>query len=449
MAHLSDEEIERYLSGRLDLGAFLEAARHLLEGCVRCGNRIAGRARAILEEDEVPEEAPVPEAAYDKTLRRVLRAVPKLESAARQDVQGLSRSLDFLRWGGHDLTPGEVESLWSWPLCDELLRRSFEARYRDPGRMLELAQMALSVSERASFEFYGSAFLNDLQARVYAELANALRVNERFDEAERALARAGRLLFGGTGDVLLVARVTDVEASLRSSQRRLDESLDLLDQTHRLYLEAGDRHLAGRALVSRAINLHYRGDARTAAGLLREALALLDPGRDAQLVSSARLSILYALADSGEAREASRLLLEGGLRQAFAEEPLNLLKLRWIEGKILAGLGKLGRAERVFAEVRGEMTRRGQHYDAALVGLDLAAVWLRRGKAAEVRELAGEMLEIFRFLEIHSQAELALAILDRACRMAVVSPGLVDRVRAFLVRLQNEPWLQLAPDFAV
>lgn len=450
MAHLSEAEIERYLTGWLDADRFVEVVGHLLTGCAECGDRIARHARRILSREEAAEDAPFPETGYDEALDRAERSIPRLASAAREDLDKLSQSIVLLAAADDGpLTSLQVSSLYGWPLCETLLRKSFEVRYRDPGQMLELSQWALTVAERTPDDRYGLGFVHDMRARAWAELANAHRINESFGEAEKALVRARTLLDEGTGDVLLLARVTDLEASLRSSQRLLDESIGLLDEVHRLYLEAGDRHLAGRALISRGVNLHYRGDAGAAVDLLRQGLALIDPGRGGQLTAIGQEGLLHALVDCGEYREASGLLLRSGLRQAFAGEPLNLLKLRWVEAKIFAGLGKLRRAERVFAEVREGLIRLGQDYDAALVGLDLAAVWLRLGKAAEIRELADEMLETFRLLEVYSQAEAALCFLDKACQMDVPLPRIVDVVRNFLTRLQREPWLRFDPELAV
>ena len=54
--------------------------------------------------------------------------------------------------------------------------------------------------------------------------------------------------------------------------------------------------------------------------------------------------ILY-LAEYGEYQRAAELLLESGLGKAFQDQPLNYLRLRWVEGMIQAGLGQLDRAD--------------------------------------------------------------------------------------------------------
>ena len=171
----------------------------------------------------------------------------------------------------------------------------------------------------------------------------------------------------------------------------------------------------------------------------------LDPDLDPQLVFVSRHGLLHALTDCGEYQQASRLLLRSGLREAFAAEPINLLKLRWVEGKIHGGLGRLDTAERAFSQVRQEFLRIGQFYEAALVGIELAAVWLRQGRAPEVQELASEMHEIFDELGVEREASKAFYFVREACRTQVVNLLLIERVRTFLERLPWRPGVRFEP----
>jgi len=144
----------------------------------------------------------------------------------------------------------------------------------------------------------------------------------------------------------------------------------------------------------------------------------------------------------GEFREAAELLMGSDLRQAMAGEPLNLIKLRWLEGQIFAGLKKKDRAETALAEARAGFLAHQQEYNAALVGLDLAEVWLRRGKKAEVRELAAEMLDTFHRLEIRREGRKAVQYLLWACDRDRLTPRVVGHVRRFLGRLEHAPYLR-------
>jgi ATP/maltotriose-dependent transcriptional regulator MalT len=153
-------------------------------------------------------------------------------------------------------------------------------------------------------------------------------------------------------------------------------------------------------------------------------------------------SILEVMVQCGEFREAAEMLLESGLRQVWSDQPLNLIRLRWVEGQIFAGLGKAGRAEAALKEARSSFLQHNLRYNAALAGLDLAAVWLERGKNAQVKELAEDMLATFRRLGVQREALRAMDYLNQACQQKRATPGMARRVSRFLYRLEREPYLR-------
>jgi hypothetical protein len=69
-------------------------------------------------------------------------------------------------------------------------------------------------------------------------------------------------------------------------------------------------------------------------------------------------------------------------------------------------------------------------------------VWLERGKAAQVEELAKEMLSTFRRLGIQREALRAVDYLNKACERKQATPGLIRRVGRFLRELEREPQLR-------
>lgn len=299
---------------------------------------------------------------------------------------------------------------------EALLALSFETRHRDPEQMFRLAGGAHVVAINLRSTRYTPAERADLQARAWAELANAQRRNEWFSEAEHSLGEAARCQKAGSGDLLLLARLLDVQASLRIDQRRLEEAAALLDTVHELYRDAGETHLAGRALISKGTSMVYDDKPHEAVGLLREGLSKLEPQRDPQLHATGQMTLLIALESSGEWRKARRLLLESGLRKTFAAEPLVLLKLRWLEARIFAGLSKLKRAEEIFSEVEDGFLAAGLEYEAALASLERADVLVRMGRAAEVEALAEEALKTFQGLGVGREAVRAVRFLHEACR---------------------------------
>jgi tetratricopeptide (TPR) repeat protein len=451
MIHLGMGEIQDFLAGRLEPGFRRKVVLHLVGGCSRCQKRMKALASPLLGEEPWKAADAVADEAYDGAVTRAFAAARSVSSRWKKETAKLERALTLL-----DQAPGglgdanfparQAQALHGWPLCEALLRKSQEARFIDLKRMLDLAESAAGVAEHIRPDKYPwPGFLSDLRARAFADLGNAYRLNLRFPEAEASFERAQEYLEQGTGDPALQAQVLDLEASLRTSQRRLDDAISLLDQVQSLYFEVGDLHLAGRALISKGIYTRCHGNPREAVRLLEKGLELLDQERDTQLVNIGRHALVDAWADSGEYREASRLLLRSGLREAYAAEPLLLLKVQWVEGKIHAGLGRLARAESAFSDARQEFLQRGQIYDAALVGVDLAAVWLRQGRAQQVRELAEEMHAIFEDLGVQVEAARALEFVREACRCKAVTVSMIERVRTFLEQLPWQPGLRFEP----
>lgn len=245
---------------------------------------------------------------------------------------------------------------------------------------------------------------------------------------------------------MVQARIDEVEASLLKDHRRLREAELLLSQAHRAYRSLGETHLAGRALMTRGICRALQGKPDQAVPFLRQAVGLLDISRDPQLLAAAHHNLLDALVDSGELREASRMLLESGLRQTFADDPLNLLRIRWVEGKILAGRDRFKEAERVFAEVRDGFRAQGLEFVAAMAGLDLAKLLLRQGKTEALHELAKELVARAKERKIHPEAVNALHGFEYVCRVKVVSVQNAELTQKFLNQLESWPNLRWEPE---
>ncbi|HYX24555.1 MAG TPA: hypothetical protein VFC23_10425, partial [Thermoanaerobaculia bacterium] len=106
------------------------------------------------------------------------------------------------------------------------------------------------------------------------------------------------------------------------------------------------------------------------------------------------------------------------------------------------GLGERERARTAFEEVRREFTERGMGYDTALVSLELAALDLEDGRTAEVKELAREMVTVFRAQEVQREALAALLLFRRAALKERATAELARDVAEFLNRLRHEPGLR-------
>ena len=439
MSHVTDAEIGLFLTGRLKRATFLRLLRHLVDDCAACRARLA-RFENTPEVNAGTLAFPEIDSRYDGAIKRALAkaldATPRWSEDHRLIKQILGK--------GNLATEILRERLDDWSFIEALIALSREARFREPRKMLDLAAEALEAALALDRQRYTPGIIGDLQAAAWAELGNAYRVNEDYDRAEHAFAQAHASLNDGTGDPLALARLLDLQASLHTAQRRLPEAIQLLDKVFRLFDSVGEHHLAGRALISKGISTRCGGRAREAVDLLRRGMEMLEPGRDPQLLAIGQQNLLDSLVDCGEFREAKRLLLTSGLRQQFAAEPINLLRLRWVEGKVHAGLGKLWRAQSIFLELRESFQQGGLEYETALAGLELLDIWLRDGRTQGASELAREVLTVFEDLGVESEALRAVRFLDEACRHQQASAALVQRVVHFLRRLEWEPRLQFA-----
>jgi hypothetical protein len=403
MSHLSEDEVERFLAARLGLAEQKKVARHLLAGCGVCSRKLVEQAPERLLEQAAGQYR---KTAQGSPHQRVLAAALEQDARWRLDEKKLARSLELLRGspGVYDgLTFRQVRGLHGPPLVEALMQRSFELRFRAPRAMRWLAYNAVHTAESLRAEEHGQSFVFDLRSRAWSELANAYRINHEFAEAEGAIGQTRILLRQGSGDLRILARAASHEAALRNAQRRLVEARELRDGVYRIYLKMGDQHLAGRALIAKSIGTEYDGRARQGVQFLRKGLALLDPADDPQLVAIGRQCLINNLASSGEYSEASELLLKSGLRQYFAEDPLILLKIRWLEGRVLAGIGKTSRAESALIQTQNEFLDLERPYDAALVGLDMLP--LLQGKQQKI--IAKAAYVTFRNLGIRREAAKA------------------------------------------
>jgi hypothetical protein len=437
MRHPSDLDLASFLAERLKSAARRRVVRHFLAGCDLCRTRM----RVAFQTTNVAETEDV----YDGCIDRALAAALAIDARRREEAQRCARDFALVRpKKGLPRLARLGES--TWPQVETLLGLSFRARFRAPWEMLRFAELALAATKKLDPAVYGEAPLHDLQARVWAELGNAHRVIEDFDGAEAALIEARDCLEQGSEELMVQAFIDEAEASLRKDQRKLAEAEALLDRACRTYLKLGERHLAGRTLVTKGLCIVYAQRPLDAMPCLRRALSLLDAARDPQLVATAQHNLLLALAATGEYREASRVLLASGLRRTFADEPLNLLRLRWVEGKIMAGHGRLVEAERVLGEVVESFRARGLEYVAAIAGVDLAQVVLKKGGQEPLHALSLELHTRARERRLPEQACLGLKALEIVSRLQVAAPPYLERLQRFLVQLQHDPGLCFEPE---
>jgi len=445
-SHLNLVTLERFAASALDPQEMIEAGRHL-STCAPCRSRLKGEVRGGVEilERLARKGWPAEETAdYDQVFER-------LQASALERMLRVQEE--------RELSPQRTEELLSLPcveqrrriredarfqnaaLADLLLERCSTLSLEDPPRAEETARLALEIAERLAPGDCGHVLRNDLRARAWASIGNVRRILSDFQAAEKAFASAESFLEGGSGDPLERARVLDLKTSLLRAQRRFDSALAMIDQVITIYRRIHEPHRQGRALLSKAMIHGYAGDQEKGISLFFQALDLIDREKEPRLVYVAFNNLLVDLTETGRYEEA-RAILPEVYRLAVTGTRRDWLNVCWSEALLEIALGNLGAAETKLHLVRDEFVAQGIGYDAALVLLDLARIYLLQGRTAETRQLAVEMHEIFVSREIHREALVALSFFQKAAEQERASVQLVEEVTRYLKRAYGNPELR-------
>lgn len=281
-----------------------------------------------------------------------------------------------------------------------LIGRSHAARHQGPGMMLHWARAARTMAERCDeLSAGGRAQLANLRARAWGEFGNALRTNGSVKEAVGAVKRAKAYWDEGTGDRALRILLLNWIACLYTSQLRFSQAVDLLDEAVALS-EASGVHLdLARSLVNKAVAIVCSGDPERASRILDETIYLIGPS-DPQLRFAAHHNLIVCRLEAGRLKEALALTSQAHRLGQELGDRLLISRILWQRGKILAELGRLEEAEVDFLRAREGFVSLGFVYPAALVSIEVTAIYVKLGLAAEVRRTLADALPIFSSLKV-------------------------------------------------
>jgi hypothetical protein len=214
-------------------------------------------------------------------------------------------------------------------------------------------------------------------------------------------------------------------------------------------------HGVGVVLIKQAKILEEKGEPDGAIALLEEAAVIAaadsalaadaahasntanvadSEGKKSRLLLCARHNLAFLLTTAERYADAAALLPEVRRLSRELGNPLDLVRLRWVEGRIALGSGEGQTAETAFREVQREFFERRMGYDAALVSLDLAVLYAQSGRLAELKSLAGEIMPVFESREVNREAMAALLMFQHAAQEERLTADLARQLAAFLKR---------------
>lgn len=426
-AHLTPEGLRKLLeeSGDEEMNRLL---LHLLAVCPSC-HRVGGYLLDLYRTGAIG----LPFSTIDVGFARSRAEAPAL--MARLARYPFERQRAFVR---------DLPRFRSWGLCELLCEESERVAPADARRAVELAELAVELA--GALEEWQPAeelWLFELRANAWAHLGNARRVLGEMRSAREAFTKADELWRAGAdsmGDVLgYEARILAMKASFLAADRRPAEARAALDQA--LQAEpAGSLRLA--LVIGKAKLLGEEGESDFAVSLLQEVTPQIDRVAEPRLLLCARHNLLGLLTIAGRHDEAEALLPEVAALSHALDNDLDLVRLRWAEGRLAAGKGEAEQAITLLSSVRDELSSRGVGYDTALVSLELALVYARSGRFEEVRAIARDIIPLFLVQDVHREAIAALTVFVQAAEAGSADLALIAQVTDYLARAQGNPGLR-------
>ncbi len=456
--HPTLEDLEIFLRGASRSASTQNAQimRHFLADCPVCRQRLGAagwgpkRLARIFDpplEETVSQEPVAPPAAGGYDYSRAFAVAERAVSAfLRPDSPAdEAPNLVLARLNG---LPAEIQAqeVANQPFVQPaviraLIDRSHDARYRDAEEMLHLANLArIAADASTSPDTLGEVRLSDLRARAWGQYGNALRVLGRPREAQEALILALRHRQAGTGDPMLRAWLLERLTPLAIFQGSLDDAVERCEEAGYIYQQLGERHLLASTMVQKAIAETYAGKSESAVQTLNQAIPLIDKEEDPHILLAACHNLIRCYIDLDQPEQA--LLLYSETHELYKEfnDPLILLRAAWQEGQILRDLGHLRAAEAALLRARRGYVDRKMSYEAALVSLELATVYVKLGLVEELKSTVTATIPIFHALRVKLET---LASLLQLRQIADQEQQALELIR--ILSAQIEPLPKVRP----
>lgn len=426
--HITREILRAVSRGDLPLQILREIGwQHLLNLCPTCEREY--RAWQV-------------ERGSGRDPRAVLPLLPRVFERHREDERRARRTADR-----------EAEDLMNLPfqarlakvegsyrryrgvfLARRLLEESKKRMTTSPAEAEELAETAVAVLMKSP----ASPDLPGLMALAAVYRANVARLLGRPDEARQRFEKARAIIRShDVTDLLIFGEMDACEALLELELRDFPKAQDLLKRSISIYMLAGAREKVAYPLFIMGRLHNAVGDPMTAVEVTRGALKIMNRTQEPRLFVFAHLNIALFLHEAGRHAEAVEALAEAREQARAFPDAYTQVRITWLEGKLAAALDDLEGAEKTFLEVREDLIARGQRYDAAMVSLDLASLYLRQNRTADLMTIAEEMHALFTAEEVHREALAALLVFQEAARKEQLTAEAVQRFLAVLKRLRS------------
>lgn len=437
--HLDRELLRAVFSGELPSQLIAELSmKHMLELCPLC------RREAQAFKDEMTGRHPIPSGGdlvgvLQNVLKRHLASMRQRHRETERDLQALLSLPKEERIPKLKRSRRRFRGLH---LVQLLLEKCEEQLTTNPADARHLAELARAVIQYSALRKGGFDYL----ALTVAHQANACRACGNKREADEYFEHVRYLVTHyHVTEPSILARIADLESSLRKDQRRFAQAEALLRRALTLYRAGNNARDLARVMINLGDLFHVQGLPSQAIQATEEALVKLQGEPDEQLYLMGRFNLTLQLAEAGKPEQAAALLAADEDLYRHFPGPWTQLRVSCAQGRIAEGLGELDRALEHYGQARDGFVRQGIGFDAAIVSFQMAGIYLRQGRHAELRELAEAMAVIFSAQDVHREALAALLLFQEAARAQAVTDALLIELRAYFTAARHDPDYRFRP----
>lgn len=409
--HPDQETLKRFVGGELSPGEARWTDQHL-SVCSDCRDRAdeisTKQALRLLDSWLSP--------GYDEAFDRAAdRVIERLAGFAEDPRSTESLLAELLRepMSGRRRRIVNDERFHSLKLCQLLQSHSRKAWGASPAAALEMADLAVEVTQYLNAGRYGSIVVEDARALAWSYLANAFRIGSDYRQAELALEQAWSHHVLAEEDAFTETELLTLTSNLRNKQGMYKEAAQLSDRAIAIYRDSQDQHLEGSALIMKGVILAGQGQTQEAISVSRAALELIDPQKDPRLVFVGSHNIASLTAEGGAPGKAQELIEQNRhLYQSLGK--MDLARVQWLDGQIANQLGHYAEAKTALHGACESFLDLQVGADVFYVSLDLAGVYSLSGEHRQAREILKEMIPLGEALGLSKGVLVARLLYEKA-----------------------------------
>lgn len=423
--HLTRELLQAVARGELPARVVTEiGVQHLMSLCSTCRREILAfeRGRRSQGAAETADALQFLPGFLDEQ-------VPRLQAEQRQAAQDFEELMALPPEERTSRVHRARRRFRSAPLVRHLIAESQQRVIASPEEAFHLAELGRIVAHHNP-QMPG---VFALIALATAQMANACRVSGGLREAEEHFGHVRYVVTQHkVTDPEVLARIDELEGSLRKDQSRFGEAETLLKRAATLYRTSGSKTDAARVLLNLGSLYFFRGEVDRALEVVQAVLKRLPLRADRRLHLCARHNLSFYLTEAGDFVQAAEQVARN--KSLYDEFPdvWTQLRLAWLQARIAAGFGESDRAEQLFLSVRDGFIAQGNGYDAAMVSLELAMIYVREGRTSDTKRLAEEIYPILQAQDVHREAAAALMLFQEAARHEELTVTLVRKFAVYL-----------------